>query len=371
MQRSSKFVLSAIVPFAAVWTGMWVAARPAAPTPITNVVDFASHFSVVPDPHPLEGKEIWSGATGTDAPWFNAIAAAGERLLMVSDRKTVVIDAASGRQQAEFAFGADGVATGGPADRLWLQSGQGRLRAVAVANGQPAAEAPLQIHPLSRSAYWLTADDAITNGSFEDGLLRRYALRTPKNESARALLPTAVGGDLIFPGLRPSLARPLNDTFLAVRPAGNLLALAFKWSDRLQVYHTDTLAMERSIAGPVETKLDFAVLPRKGTPTLSFTPDSAYSYIGVAADDDVVTALYSGKVRRRSQHRMSTAERLHLFSWDGRLLGVVAISPALQAVAVHGDRIYGLAWEDTRQPWIVVFDKREVLARAQRAAGHL
>jgi hypothetical protein len=369
MQPSSKLVLSAIVPFAAVWTVLWAAARPAAPTPITNVVDFNSHFSAVPDPHLLEGKEIWTGATGTDTAWFNAIATAGDRLLLVSDRKTVLIAAASDRQQVEFAFGADRVVTGGPPDTLWLQSGQGRLRAVAVANGQPAADAPVQVHPLSRSAHWLTATDAITNGSFEDGLLRRYALRAPKNELARALLPTAVGGALIFPGLRTSLARPLNDTSLAVRPAGDLLALAFKWSDRLQIYRTDTLTMERSIAGPVETKLDFAILPRNGTPTLSFTPDSAYSYVSVAADDEVVVALYSGKVRRRSQHRMSTGERLHLFSWDGRPLGVVPISPALQALAMHGGRIYGLAWADTRQPWIVVFDKRDVLAKAQRAAG--
>ena len=139
----------------------------------------------------------------------------------------------------------------------------------------------------------------------------------------------------------------LNETTLAAQPNGSKLALAFKWSDRIHIYDAQSGRLERPIAGPVETKLSFAVDRYDDKPVLTLGPESVYAYVDLIATDDLIVALYAGREFRKSRSTMATGTAIHAFTWDGRLVGEWAFAEPLDNLALDSTRqiLYALRWK--------------------------
>lgn len=69
-------------------------------------------------------------------------------------------------------------------------------------------------------------------------------------------------------------------------------------------------------------------------PTLAYNDDTAFTYVDVTADDNVIVALYSARDRRRHGGKMGRGQELHVFSWDERLIHRIRSNSDLQAVGI-------------------------------------
>ena len=165
--------------------------------------------------------------------------------------------------------------------------------------------------------------------------------------------------------MAPTLAAPLNETVMAVRPRGDLIALAFRWNNRLRIHSSENLEVIRSIAGPAETFSLFGVADRDGKPALVYTEDTALTYVDVTADNNVIVALYSARDQHQYGYRAPYGRELHVFSWDGRLVRRVTADIDLLKVRAAPERhtLYGLARREDKRFAIVAFDMNTLAGR--------
>lgn len=373
-------VAAAVVPFSAVWSVMaMVAGRPPDRTP-TNVDNVRQYFdgSTVADGEKAPLRVVWQPSTASVTAPFNAMAIAGEDAILTSDAALTIVDLREGRLKAVLRLDGDGSPRirrphmAGPdasGDMRWVLA-SGHLHGLRVANGAVEVAEHLEVSSLTRSFYWVTRNDLVVNGPFEDGVLRRYHRTKAAYGSGDVMVQSSSTGDRLFPGLKRSIAMPLNETAMAARPRGDLIAVAFRWNDRVRVYRTSNLSLVRSIAGPAETFSTFAVMDREGTPTLAYGDDTAFSYVDVSADDDVLVALYASRdMRRHGAMRMAFGRELHVFTWDGRLVRRLYIDEDLRSAQIDPktQTLYGLAWSQDKKWTIVAIDLSAVHAAARQA----
>ena len=205
----------------------------------------------------------------------------------------------------------------GDGTTVWLyfsRSGEWTSFDVEALEASPsrAVELPKGLSQPIRIGYRIVA-----NGLFAGELLRIYDMH-----DEAAVLVTARGATP-FPAIKPDLAIHLNRTQLAVRPRGDRLVLAFRYLSRLHVFDAQG-DLERGLAGPEEVELRYGVTydSREGIDRFVRTDDTRLAYLDVAASDDLIFGLFSGRRRGDSPDTASHGNEIHLFRWDGRFVGV-------------------------------------------------
>jgi hypothetical protein len=373
--------LAAIGPFSVIWGTATLVAKLNKPTPAATVEKFSDYVTGRrPVQHLAPATEIWSGVTGDDIPWFKDLALVGDHLVVLGRSKVVVIDPTGNTAPRELAIpeGAKGGSTLGNASAdgtVWVYGFEsGRYTELAVGNDlrvlrqhqlEPALLQPIQI-----------GSQVYGNGLFADELWRTFELRPvaaatdwkPGTMPPPAEKVLGSGGAPLFPGINKQFARLLNETTLAAQPSGFKLALAFKWSDRINVYDTQSGNLERSIAGPIETKLSFAVDHYDGKPVMTLGPETVYNYVDLVATDDLIVGLYAGREFRKFRSTMATGTAIHAFTWDGRLIGEWELAEPLDNLALDAthQRLYALRWKPKAS--VVSVDVSALFAAAPRPA---
>lgn len=152
----------------------------------------------------------------------------------------------------------------------------------------------------------------LTNGMFASDLVRQFS---GSGE------PQGEWGTSVFPDALPEVAMHLNRSSLAIDPRRHKIVLAFLYVSRLAI--TDIVRRDvRHISGPIEVRLDYRTVPDpvEGMERFLATGATTYAYVDVAADNEHIYALFSGRSRGEWSEDAILADTLHVFSWSGDLL---------------------------------------------------
>jgi TolB-like 6-blade propeller-like len=171
-----------------------------------------------------------------------------------------------------------------------------------------------------------------------DGRLLRFAGRLPP---APAGLPRSVWTEAFQSMLQPA-------------PGGDLLAVAARYTDRIDVY-TSTGTLVAHAARPYGFDPPVAVSKLSPTPALATGPDLRFGYVGLAVTRNRIYGLFSGRRRRDAPGRANFGELVNVFDWQGHLLRILKLPRPALVIAVD-DRAHKLfAVHHDPRPMIVSY----------------
>jgi hypothetical protein len=388
---TATLLLAAIGPFAAVWgcvrivPAMW---KRSSPSTDARVEKFSDYFTPNRSTMPGLPTESMLWKDGSDRPSEStSLAFVGGRLVVVGAGALVVIDPRTGAEirrvslqdSGRVRLAAAATATEGPEpNQVWVYSAASGQFGGFDLDRDAAPREVIALGHLLVEPRWVHGH-IVTNGLFENELLHVYrrdereidprprpvstAVTTTESTIGSARLAGSLGAPL-FPGAIKNFSQQLNYTHIAVAPSRARLAMAFKWSNRLYVYDTTRMTLERAIAGPNESRLDFAVgRANDGTPVFTLSGETRYCYIDVIAARDGILALYAGRERRKYPGAAGVGAELHAFTWDGRFIGQWQLDEPIIRMAFDESRhaLYGLRWprrEVIRIDAARIFDRR-------------
>ena len=210
-----------------------------------------------------------------------------------------------------------------------------------------------------RSGYWLS------NAVFpESGLLSVDELVDGQ------FVSRSMVGRSLFPDVSASIVLVnLNTNVIAAAPGGDRIAQAFRRISRIHVY-TASGALERRIAGPIEVVARYDEYPDldTGETKMRMRPDTKFCYIDVTATSTSIVALFSGMAL--GEFPRSSGEQLHVFKWDGRLIGAYKLDAPVQEIAAGPDERFVWAFRPEASEASAAFVKYPLpAARAAALAG--
>jgi len=218
----------------------------------------------------------------------------------------------------------------------------GSQGAAAAGANRPA----VTLQPALFQPTWL-GSRIVANGLFAHELLRLF---TPSGK------PDGTLGQSPFPKVVPDIAIHLNRNALVSNPAHTRVALAFLYVARLEIMSSD--GMDRALSGPTEVKLAYRTMndPVEGIERFLRTDDTRFAYVDVAADDDRVYALFSGRSRGEWKEAAGLGDTLDIWTWDGDFVGEWRLPKPVSCIAVdyRSHRLYAAVAEP--QPNLLEFD---------------
>lgn len=132
--------------------------------------------------------------------------------------------------------------------------------------------------------------------------------------------------------------RMLNRNWLAVRPDGKRIALAYQFASRIDWFTADG-DRYGTVAGPRETEARWSV--RDGR--FFWDDDNQKAYVGAHGGEHHLFALFCG-CHNGEEPR---PDRIHVFTWDGDFVGELALDRPVFAFTVSPDErmLYGATME--------------------------
>ncbi len=208
-----------------------------------------------------------------------------------------------------------------------------RLSALARGDARPAELLSFPASDLPMSPAWV-GDEVASPGFFASGRLGWF------DRSGRMLRTTGS----LPPPERDVPYRVLQHAYtgtLAARPDRGRLALGTRHADQLEIYHRDGRLLHR-VRGRPRFDPRFEVRTSRGQPYMATGDDLRFGYVDVTATGGSIFALYSGRTRSEHPGRANFGRTVHVYDWEGRLRGTLALDADAIAVAVDGDRLYAL-----------------------------
>ncbi|MCD8042229.1 MAG: TolB-like 6-bladed beta-propeller domain-containing protein, partial [Tannerellaceae bacterium] len=122
----------------------------------------------------------------------------------------------------------------------------------------------------------------------------------------------------------------------------NKIATSTLYGGHIGIYELDVQELTcRTIS---ETNLfspQFSTQDYEGTPNFSPTPDTRWGYLSIAADENYIYALYSGKLQRRDEE-FDTGSIIHVFDWEGKPAYEIKLDKPAYCLDVYQDKLYTL-----------------------------
>lgn len=191
--------------------------------------------------------------------------------------------------------------------------------------GDPqAARTPIETisfpdQPVVFDFRWVGEGRIVGSGLFED---TRYAFF-----DARGM---RVGGAGDIPGSAADDGAPAHVRQhahmgpITSAPRRNRFAAATRHADEIAFYDRDGRLLRR-VRGSTGFEPTYSVHRTKGVAYMVSGDDLRFGYVGLASNDSIVFALYSGRERRHPEGSANYGRYVQLFDWDGRLLGTFAL----------------------------------------------
>lgn len=142
---------------------------------------------------------------------------------------------------------------------------------------------------------------------------------------------------------------------LAVRPAGDRMAIATQYADQIELYRSDGTLLKK-VRGPFRFDPRFTVANAGPMQTMSSDESMRMGYSDVTATDESIYALFSGRTREAFGPDASFGRFVHVYNWEGELTRVLELDTAIISIALSPDgrRLYGAAHNP--EPVVMVFD---------------
>jgi hypothetical protein len=121
--------------------------------------------------------------------------------------------------------------------------------------------------------------------------------------------------------------------FMAARPDKSRFVLVDRHAGSIEIFDSRGTLTHR-VSGPTAFEPKFTVATRGGQPVFASGEDLRFGYMGVAATQSRIYALFSGRRRGDYPGTATEADALHVFDWDGRLLTTAHLPTPAVAIAV-------------------------------------
>ncbi len=328
-------------------------------TPVTSPAQPVRHFSdYITSPSTpvttISLHVLWE-AESSEQERLRDIATISSAVAAATDHRLLLIDRATGAVRNQIEWNRTGlsstasldIAPGSSPGDVWVYDpSSGRYASFSFIGGDRPPGEMLQLERSLFTPRWL--HDRIVAACFcEHELLHVLSRRARRAEatfrkddlllSDGGPMPTVLHsriGRPLFPGVIPNFSRQLNVTTIDVSVPRGKVVVAFKWSNRIDVYSSDRLRLERSVAGPVETKLDFAIDHFRGKPIFTVSDETMYTYVDVVGMKRGFIALFAGRERRKYPGRAGYGSQIQAFTWEGELIGEWNLSEPVLKIAV-------------------------------------
>lgn len=219
------------------------------------------------------------------------------------------------------------------ADEFWLYDPAlrrtTRISVGQVLRGAPAREYPsvqLTSDGVGTDLTWLGDSLMVAPGFFKRGRLGYF-------DAGGSLLREAGEVPQGSEGTPAHVRQHGYQSTLEPNPSRTLLALGTRHADQIEIYRPDgtRVALGR---GPFRFDPRYEVGTRGGQPALAVGDELRFGYVDLAATEDHVFALFSG--RRQGDYRgtANLGEYVHVFDWSGRFLAELRLDAPVIHIAV-------------------------------------
>ncbi|WP_291162104.1 BF3164 family lipoprotein, partial [Gemmatimonas sp. UBA7669] len=212
---------------------------------------------------------------------------------------------------------------------------------------QPLNETYLELRPLSGNRF--VGSGVFTNNS-------RLSI-----VDSNGMVTSRVGSLPKRPeGVPPSVWQEAQRVHMAVSSSGQRIAVGTRFADRIELFDANGVRLgetQRHFSFEPEFKVGhFSIASGTKGPALAQGDKIRYGYVGLAATDQLIFAVFSGKVRERFRDSGQFGQYLHVFDWAGRPVAVYHLGYGLLAIAVEpdGSRLYGIRHDP--EPAVLVYD---------------
>lgn len=140
----------------------------------------------------------------------------------------------------------------------------------------------------------------------------------------------------------------------ALAPGRDRLVLAGRYSDHLAIYDTAGVLLafgER----PALFDPAYSVGTRGGAPALGLNDESRIGYVTVAAGDDDIVALYSGRAVGAYGRAAFVGARVYVFDWNGQFKRSMQLAHDAVAIALSADGRVLYALEPAPSPRLMAY----------------
>ena len=188
---------------------------------------------------------------------------------------------------------------------------------------------PLRVTSTVASVAWLDTLLA-TSGFYSNG---RIGFFNAGGNLVRVAGNVPPGGDRV-PG---HVRQHAYQGSLAVGRQGTRLAILTRHLGQLELYRRDG-SLVRVTSGPYVFEPTYTVRSSRGGPVMATDVDLRFGYVAVAATDDLIFGLFSGRTREGFPGEASFGEYVHVFDWDGNLRRVFKLDVAVLYIAIDMER---------------------------------
>lgn len=267
--------------------------------------------------------------------------------LLVIDTATGQVAQALGRHgegPGEFNFPGDVSSVGGAGGRIWVADpGLRRLTPLRLVDGHVRIDTAASISPgVGAKAFGGTpwSDSTfLISGTYGDGRFQVISLS--------GVVLSALGEQE-----RPDTTLPLpivlaaNQEVLAVDHSRRRIFGAGIMNGVVRIYDSLGNVLHRAET-PYALTPYYRIGTKEGNVSMQPQPATRYGYLGAAATERLVFALFSGRTIRGHQDGASAGRFIHVFNWEGKLVGILELPEAIGAIALtpDGRTILASRWE--------------------------
>lgn len=317
------------------------------------------------DPQRVEGRTLYADSTLGLA---GRLAVLGDKLVVIDaygDSAIHVVRRADGEPLQHFGRRGqgpgefDGASSVDPVsgrdDAFWVfDTALARLTLVELTsdNGVATANRDVFINIQAEASVIdvvSIGDGFVSTGFFSVGRLGRFDAEGKLIETVGEVPETSTG---TFPAaVRQQAYQPT----LQPNPSRTMLVIGTRHSDQLEIYQADGTPVQR-VDGPFRFEpADFDMAQSGEQVTMVEGIELRYGYVSVAATDDRIYALFSGRTNAAFEIEAPYGEYVHVYDWDGELHDVLKLDRASLGIAVdpHGEELY--ATTEDPQPAVRVY----------------
>lgn len=207
------------------------------------------------------------------------------------------------------------------------------------------------------SLRWASDGLLLGTGFVRDGLFAVY-------DSSGRQLPSR--GEWRFGNSRLStfVRQQAYPTKIATDASLSRIALATGYSDRIEFYEASGRRL--GVADrPFGFEPAFVVTGKGADQFIASPPDMRDGYVGIRVSDSRVYALFSGRRYGDFKARSSFARHVHVYSWTGRLLAVLALDADVLDLAIDPDERWLYAVKHDPIPRVVAYSIPATVSRTR------
>lgn len=303
-----------------------------------------ARLSLLP-PHALtlEADQLLTDSTLAQA---SSMAAIGNQLVVLDSRRfpaVHVYDAASGAHVAAYGPRGSGV---GEYQAAWAVTRAPRSAGFWVfdlmqrrtnqytqaQSSQPVRVVAVQDSSVLTSIVPTSANEFLAPGYYHDGFLARF-------DSSGDILTKLGGAPPGDPSIPVDVRAHAYESATAVRPDGGAVAFAFRYAGQVDLRGADGRLLAHAQA-PIVFGPDYDVARHRGVRTMAEPERIRLGYLSVAATQDHVFALFSGRTRASEHSAAESANEIHVFAWDGQLVTAFRLDEDVTKVTVDDGELY-------------------------------